>query len=125
MDGRRINKKKGVRESSIWAANRDSRMKSICELQQICLQNRKKQDELFEIDLKYFIKNIEEQIEKNAEKGIDTTKFWIGYGERDIGEGYIKYTRFRDVTLRLEEYFINAGFKVYTFDNTILEIRLL
>ena len=99
-------------------------MKSIYELQQICLQSRKRQDELFEIDLEYFIKNIEEQIEKNAEKGIDTTKFWIGYGERDIGEGYIKYTRFRDVTPRLEEYFINAGFKVYTFDGSILEIRL-
>ena len=99
-------------------------MKTVFELQQIYLQACKKQDELFEIDLKYFIKNIEEQIEDNAENGIDTTKFWIGYGERDIGEGYIKYTRFRDVTLRLEEYFINAGFKVYTFDGSILEIRL-
>ena len=98
-------------------------MKTVFELQQIYLQACKKQDELFEIDLKYFIKNIEEQIEDNAENGIDTTEFWIAYGECDIGEGYIKYTRFRDVTLRLEEYFTNRGFEVSVF-GSILKIKL-
>lgn len=121
-DGR-INKKKGVRESSIRAANRDSRMKSIHELQQICLRSRKKQDELFETDLKYFIDNIGKQIEENAEKGIDTTEFWIAYGDCDIGEGYIKHTQFQDVESRLEEYFTNLGFEAYVFGG-ILKIKL-
>ena len=98
-------------------------MKTVFELQQIYLQACKKQDELFEIDLKYFIKNIEEQIEENAENGIDTTKFWIVCGECDIGTGYIKHARFQDVISRLEEYFTEAGFEVRAFEG-ILEIKL-
>lgn len=98
-------------------------MKTVFELQQIYLQACKKQDELFEIDLKYFIKNIEEQIEDNAENGIDTTKFWIACGESEIGVGYIKHARFQDVISRLEEYFIDAGFEVHAFEG-ILEIKL-
>ena len=98
-------------------------MKTVFELQHICLQGRKKQDELFEIDLKYFIKNIEEQIEENAEKGIDTTEFWIAYGECDIGNGYIKHTKFQDITSRLEKYFTNVGFEVSVFGG-ILKIKL-
>ena len=98
-------------------------MKTVFELQQIYLQACKKQDELFEIDLKYFIKNIEEQIEDNAENGIDTTKFWIVCGECDIGTGYIKHARFQDVISRLEEYFTEAGFEVQVCEG-ILEIKL-
>ena len=98
-------------------------MKTVFELQQIYLQACKKQDELFEIDLKYFIKNIEEQIEDNAENGIDITKFWIACGESDIGVGYIKHARFQDVISRLEEYFTDAGFEVRAFEG-ILEIKL-
>ena len=98
-------------------------MKSIYELQHIYLQGRKKQDELFEIDLKYFIKNIEEQIEDNAENGIDTTEFWIVCGECDIGTGYIKHARFQDVISRLEEHFTDAGFEVQVCEG-ILEIKL-
>ena len=98
-------------------------MKTVIKLQQIYLQDYKKQDELFEIDLKYFIKNIEEQIEENAENGIDTTKFWIVCGECDIGTGYIKHARFQDVISRLEEHFTDAGFEVRAFEG-ILEIKL-
>ena len=98
-------------------------MKTVFELQQIYLQACNKQDELFEIDLKYFIKNIEEQIEDNAENGIDTTKFWIACGESDIGTGYIKHARFQDVISRLEEHFTNAGFEVQVYED-ILEIKL-
>ena len=98
-------------------------MKSILELQQIYLEGCKKQDELFETDLKYFIDNIEKKIEENAEKGIDTTEFWIAYGECDIGEGYIKHTQFQDVESRLEEYFTNLGFEAYVFGG-ILKIKL-
>ena len=98
-------------------------MKSIFELQQIYLEGSKKQDELFETDLKYFIDKIEKQIEENAEKGIDTTEFWIAYGECDIGNGYIKHTQFQDVESRLEEYFTNVGFEVSVFGG-ILKIKL-
>ena len=98
-------------------------MKSIYELQHICLQGRKKQDELFEIDLKYFIKNIEEQIEENAENGIDTTKCRIVCGESDIGTGYIKHARFQDVISRVEKHFTEAGFEVQVCED-ILEIKL-
>ena len=98
-------------------------MKSIYKLQQICLQSHKKQDELFEIDLKYFIDNIGKQIEKNAENGIDTTKFWIACGECDIGVGYIKHARFQDVISRLEEHLTDAGFEARAFEG-ILEIKL-
>ena len=98
-------------------------MKTISELQQIYLQACEKQDELFKKDLKYFIENIEKQIEENAEKGIDTTKLDINYGESDIGKGYIKHTRFTEVGKRLKEHFEQAGFKVYIFDS-ILEIAL-
>ena len=98
-------------------------MKTVFELQQIYLEGCKKQDELFETDLKYFIDNIEKKIEENAEKGIDTTEFWIAYGECDIGEGYIKHTQFQDVESRLEEYFTNLGFEAYLFGG-ILKIKL-
>jgi hypothetical protein len=98
-------------------------MKSVFELQQIYLQAREKQDELFKRDLKYFIGNIEKQIEENAEKGIDTTKLYIAYGECDIGEGYIKHTRFKEVTKKIKEHFEQAGFEIYIFES-ILEIKL-
>lgn len=98
-------------------------MKSVFELQQIYLQAREKQDELFKRDLKYFIENIEKQIEENAEKGIAVTKLYISYGESDIGKGYIKHTRLTEVGKRLKEHFEQAGFEVYIFDS-ILEIAL-
>lgn len=98
-------------------------MKSVFELQQIYLQAREKQDELFKKDLQYFIGNIEKQIEENAEKGIDTTKLHIIYGESEIGEGYIRHTRFTEVTERLKRHFEQSGFEVYIFEG-ILEIKL-
>ena len=98
-------------------------MKSILELQHIYLQACEKQDELFKRDLKYFIENIEKQIEENAEKGIDTTAFLITYGECDIGDDYIKHTKFLEVTSRLEKYFTNIGFEVSVFGG-VLKIKL-
>lgn len=98
-------------------------MKSVFELQQIYLQACEKQDELFKRDLKYFIENIEKQIEENAEKGIAVTKLYIAYGESDIREGYIKHTRFKEVREKLKGHFEQAGFEVYIFEG-ILEIKL-
>lgn len=98
-------------------------MKSVFELQQIYLQACEKQDELFKKDLKYFIENIEKQIEENAEKGINTTKLYIAYGESEIGEGYIKHTRFKEVVERLTTHFEQVGFEIYISEG-ILEIKL-
>lgn len=98
-------------------------MKSLFELQQIYLQACEKQDELFKRDLEYFIENIEKQIEENAEKGIAVTKLYISYGESNIGKGYIKHTRFKEVVKRLIEHFEQVGFEIYVFEG-VLEIAL-
>lgn len=98
-------------------------MKSVFELQQIYLQACEKQDELFKRDLKYFIDNVGKQIEENAEKGIDTTKLHIIYGESEIGEGYIRHTRFTEIRDKLKKHFEQEGFEIYMFEG-ILEIKL-
>lgn len=78
---------------------------------------------MFDKDIAYFIDKIEYQIEENAKNAIDITKFYIRDGKCDIGVGYIRHTRFKEVILRLTEHFTNVGFEVYVFED-ILEIKL-